>query len=136
MQHIGWIRTTSKTESLLMAEKLCRFGILGTANIARKNWQAIRNTGNSTLVAVASRNPGRARQFIRECQASVAFDPPPQPCGYEELLAHSDIDAVYVPLPTGIRHQWVIRAARAGKHVLCEKPCGRSAAEVSEILAA
>ena len=108
-----------------MQQSICRWGILGTANIARKNWQAIRNAGNSSLVAVASRNRTRAQQFIDECQADVAFSPAPAACGsYEELLARKDIDAVYVPLPTGIRKEWVIRAAAAGKHVLCEKPCG------------
>ena len=55
---------------------------------------------------------------------------------YEELLASEMVDAVYVPLPTGIRKAWLIRAAEAGKHVLSEKPVAASAAEVREILAA
>src|SRR5438105_8792865 len=114
-----------------MSEPLCRWGILGTANIARKNWKAIRNAGNSALVAVASRNRDRARQFIQECQAEVALTPAPIPCGsYAELIQRDDIDAVYLPLPTAVRKEWVIRAAEAGKHVLCEKPCGVSCADV------
>lgn len=119
-----------------MTEKVCRFGILGTATIARKNWQSIHNSGNATLVAVGSRSRERAEQYIGECQASVAFNPRPQALTYEELLASPEIDAVYIPLPTGIRKEWVLRAAQAKKHVLCEKPCGTSAAELVEILAA
>jgi predicted dehydrogenase len=117
-----------------MARQSCRFGILGTANIARKNWDAIRNSGSATLVAVGSRNRQRAEQFISECQASAPFAQPPQAMDYEQLIASRDIDAIYIPLPTGIRKQWVLRAAAAGKHVLCEKPCGCSAAELAEIL--
>ena len=117
-----------------MPPPVCRWGILGTANIARKNWKAIRLAGNSTLVAVASRDAGRARAFIDECQSDVAFGPAPVACGYEELLARTDVDAVYVPLPTGIRREWVIRVAEAGKHVLCEKPCGPTATDLRAML--
>lgn len=61
----------------------------------------------------------------------------PFACGsYEELLARDDIDAVYIPLPTGIRAEWVTRAARAGKHILCEKPCATTASELKAVLAA
>jgi predicted dehydrogenase len=119
-----------------MSGRLCRFGILGTAMIARKNWQAIHNSGNATLVAVGSRSRERAEQYIGECQASVAFEPRPRGMTYEELIASPEIDAVYVPLPTGVRKEWVIRAAEAKKHVLCEKPCGVNAAELTEMLAA
>lgn len=119
-----------------MTTKSCRFGILGAATIARKNWQAILNSGNATLTAVASRDPARARQFIAECQASAPFAALPRVCGYEELLASSDVDAVYIPLPTGIRKEWVIKAAAAGKHVLCEKPCAANAADLAEMIAA
>jgi len=119
-----------------MAGQVCRFGILGTATIARKNWQAIHNSDNATLVAVGSRSKERAEQYIAECQAYVSFDPSPRAMTYEELLASPEIDAVYIPLPTGIRKDFVLRAARAKKHVLCEKPCGVNAAEVAEMLAA
>jgi predicted dehydrogenase len=114
---------------------VCRWGILGTANIARKNWKAIRAAGNSTLTAVASRDAARAKQFITECQAEVPFAHAPAACGsYEELLRRSDVDAVYIPLPTGIRREWVIKAAETGKHILCEKPCGTTAAELRAML--
>jgi predicted dehydrogenase len=122
-------------ENREMSEPLCRWGILGTANIARKNWKAIGNAGNSVLTAVASRDRERARRFIEDCQASAPLTPVPAACGsYQELLARSDVDAVYIPLPTGVRKEWVIRAARAGKHVLCEKPCGVSSADVRAML--
>jgi predicted dehydrogenase len=111
------------------------WGILGTAQIARKNWRAIRNCGNATVAAVASRNLERSRQFIEECQADTPMEPVPQAFGsYEELLASKEIEAVYIPIPTGLRKEWVIRAARAGKHVLCEKPCAVTAADLREML--
>lgn len=115
----------------------CRWGILGAAVIARKNWQSLRQSGNSRLVAVASRSLDRSRQFIAECQASVPFETVPEALGsYEELLARKDIDAVYIPLPTGVRKEWVIKAARAGKHVMAEKPVGTTLADVREMTAA
>lgn len=115
----------------------CRWGILGAAFIARKNWQSIRDAENAELVAVASRDRSRAQAFIDECQAQVPHPRQPEALGsYEELLSRDDIDAVYIPLPTGLRKEWVIRAAEAGKHVLVEKPVGCVAADVEEILAA
>ena len=120
-----------------MHHTACRWGILSTADIARKNWLAIKNTGNATVVAVASRNVEKAQKFIGDCQASAPFEMVPVALGsYEELLARTDIDAVYIPLPTGLRKNWVIRAAEAGKHVLVEKPVGISAADVRDMSAA
>jgi predicted dehydrogenase len=117
-----------------MNERHCRWGILGSAGIARKNWQAIRHSGNGRLVAVASRSREKAATFIAESQAQVPHDPAPEAvAGYAELLSRPDIDAVYIPLPTGLRKEWVLAAAAAGKHVLCEKPCGVDAGEVREI---
>ena len=120
-----------------MSDKLCRWGILGTAGIARKNWQAIYNAPNATLMGVASRDLGRSQQYIDECQTTVAFATPPRAYGsYEELIESPDIDAVYTPIPTTVRKEWVIRAAEAGKHVMCEKPCGVTVADVEEMIAA
>ena len=114
-----------------------RWGILGAANIARKNWKALCNSGNSIVTTVAARDIARGEQFVRDCQVQFAFDPTPKVLGsYEQLLASPDVDAVYIPLPTALRKEWVIRAAQAGKHVLCEKPCGVSAADLREMIAA
>jgi len=116
-------------------ENKLRWGFLSTAQIGRKNWKAIRNSGNGTIAAVASRDVDRARTFIDGCQADVPFDAAPRPLGsYEELLASKDVDAVYIPLPTGLRKEWVMRAAEAGKHIVCEKPCATNVAELREMI--
>lgn len=120
-----------------MNQPRLRWGILGTANIARKNWQAIRNSGNSIVTAVASRSVDRARAFIDECQAHAPLGSAVAAHGsYDALLADPNVEAVYVPLPTGLRKEWVIKAASAGKHVVCEKPCSTSVADLREMLAA
>jgi predicted dehydrogenase len=120
-----------------MDNKTCRWGILSTAGIAKKNWHSIVNSGNGKIVAVASRTAEKAQQFISECQASVPVPDSVIAIGsYEELLERADIDAVYVPLPTGLRTEWVVRAAQAGKHVMVEKPCGVSAADVRRMIEA
>lgn len=117
-----------------MTTPVCRWGILGAANIARKNWKAIRLAENATLAAVASREPARAKAWLDANQAECPFPTAPAACGYDDLLKRSDVDAVYIPLPTGIRREWVVKAANAGKHVLCEKPCGPDAAELRAML--
>jgi predicted dehydrogenase len=120
-----------------MESGICRWGILGTAGIARKNWQAIALSGNATVTAVASRSLDRSRAFVAECQAACPLPSAPVAVGgYDELLERADVDAVYLPLPTGVRKEWVLRAAAAGKHVLVEKPVGVTAADVREMLAA
>jgi predicted dehydrogenase len=114
-----------------------RWGILSTANISRKNWKAIWHSGNSIITAVASRNAGRSRQFIAECQQEKPFDTAPAALGsYEELLTSPDVDAIYVPIPTGLRKEWIVRAAQARKHILCEKPCGGTVADAREMIEA
>ena len=114
-----------------------RWGILGTAQIARKNWRAIGLTGNATVTAVASRDLARSRRFIADCQAAAPMATAPEAVGsYEALLDSPDVDAVYVPLPTGLRKAWVLRAAAAGKHVVCEKPCAIELADLDEMLSA
>jgi predicted dehydrogenase len=118
-----------------MTDNLCRWGILSTAGIARKNWQAIRDSGAAIVTAVASRSIASAHKFVDECQAQVPFAKAPAALGsYDELIAHKDVDALYIPLPTGLRKEWVLKAARAGKHVLVEKPIGVSAADVEEMI--
>ena len=89
-----------------------RWGILGTANIARKNWKSIFLSGN-VVTAVASRNSRRSREFIEECQKNHPFETAPTALGnYEELIDSPNVDAIYIPIPTGLRKEWVICAAK------------------------
>jgi len=118
-----------------MSESVCRWGILSTAGIAKKNWHSIAGSGNGRITAVASRSVEKAQQFISECSASVSVPHKVDAVGgYEALLARSDVDAVYIPLPTGLRTEWVVKAAQAGKHVMVEKPCGVTAADVRKMI--
>lgn len=118
-----------------MSEMICRWGLLSTAAIARKNWKAIRLSGNGRVSAVASRSVAKAQSFIDQCAAEV-----PQPAdvvalgSYQELIERDDVDAVYIPLPTGLRKEWVLAAAKAGKHVLCEKPAAVNATDAQEMI--
>jgi len=119
-----------------MAESVCRWGFLSTAAIARKNWKAIRLSGNGAVTAVASRSQASADRFIDECMAEVPMLParPAAVEGYEALLQRDDVDAVYIPLPTSMRLEWVLKAAAAGKHVLCEKPIAGSLADAEKMI--
>jgi len=120
-----------------MSEKKCRWGFLSAAWIGIKNWQSVALSGNGEIVAVASRDQAKANAWIDECSGQVPFPTRPDAVeGYDALLARDDIDAVYIPLPTGVRKEWVIKAAKAGKHVLSEKPCGIDVSDLEEILAA
>ena len=113
-----------------MSEPL-RWGILSTANIAAKALvPALHETDVAELVAVASRDAERARQWADEHDIAEAFD------SYEALLDDPNIDAVYVPLPNHLHREWTIKAAEAGKHVLCEKPLGLNAADCRAMIEA
>jgi predicted dehydrogenase len=108
-----------------------RWGILGVAKIAiDKVIPAIQAGHTGQVVAIASRS-------IDKAQAAAARFAIPRAYGsYEELLADPEVDAIYNPLPNHLHVPWSIRALEAGKHVLCEKPIARDAAEASQLLAA
>jgi len=108
---------------------------MSTATIGQKNWQAIKKSGNGIVVAVGSRSGEKSAKFIDQLQSVVPFDEKPRAVeGYSELLSADDIDAVYIPLPTALRKDWVIKAAESGKHVMCEKPCASSAEDLSAMI--
>src|SRR5215472_19080745 len=103
-----------------MTSSPLRIGILGTAKIARQFVAGVRPSAEVEIVAVASRDAGKAAGF-----ASELGIPRHYAC-YDSMLAASDIDAIYIPLPNGLHAEWSIRTAQAGKHVLCEKPLAAS----------
>lgn len=114
-----------------MSERRIRWGVLSTANIGRAAVNpAIQASSNGELVAVASRDGQRAKSFAAEHGIPQSFG------SYEALLERDDLDAVYIPLPNSLHREWAIRAAEAGKHVLCEKPLALDAAECAEMEAA
>jgi D-xylose 1-dehydrogenase (NADP+, D-xylono-1,5-lactone-forming) len=103
-----------------------RLGLLSTANINRQILGGAAASDRVEVVAVASRDELRAQAYALEHAI-------PRPYGsYDDLLADGEVDAVYVSLPNGLHHEWTLRALAAGKHVLCEKPYSRRAAEAEE----
>ncbi len=108
-----------------------RWGVLSTARHARGTViPAIQAAQDAEVVAVASRDGERARAFADALGIPTAYG------SYEELLADPQVDAIYIPLPNHLHAPWSIRAAEAGKHVLCEKPIALNAAEAEEMAAA
>lgn len=105
------------------------WGLLGTASTNQFIIPAVREVPGNRIGAVASRVRERAEQYAREHAIPRAYG------SYAELLADDEVDVVYVPLPNSMHAEWSIKAARAGKHVLCEKPlalCLREAEEMIE----
>ncbi|WP_331372964.1 Gfo/Idh/MocA family protein [Sinorhizobium chiapasense] len=110
---------------------MLRFGILSTAKIGRELVvPAIQDAENCVVSAVASRDLAKARAMADRFSVQHAFG------SYEEMLASDVIDAVYIPLPTSQHVDWTIKAADAGKHVLCEKPIALKAEEIDALIAA
>ena len=108
-----------------------RWGVLGTANIARGcTIPGMQLAENCALYAIAGRSREKAEQFRAEFGFEKAYG------SYEALLADPAVEAVYIPLPNTLHREWVIRAARAGKHILCEKPMAPDAAQAAEMQAA
>ena len=107
-----------------------RWGVLGAARIAREQViPAVRRSGCGEVVAVSSAS-GRAGSYAADLGIPRAFDT------HEELLADPEVDAVYIALPNALHASWIVRAARAGKHVLCEKPLVLGTGELAEVEAA
>jgi len=106
-----------------------RWGILSTAAIGVKKVIPAMQKGEwSEVVAIASRDRGKAEDVARTLGIAKAYG------SYEDLLADPQIEAIYNPLPNQLHIDWSIRAAQAGKHVLCEKPLALTAAEARKLL--
>lgn len=113
-----------------MAARIINWGLLSTARINRELIPPLKSSKRNRLLGVASRDLARGQAYAREWGIPRAYG------SYEEMLADPEIDAVYNPLPNHLHAEWTIKAARAGKHVLCEKPIALSTTEVDEIAAA
>jgi predicted dehydrogenase len=106
-----------------------RWGIIGTARIARKAFVPAVSAAGGAVTTVAGRELARASQYAAETGIGRAVQ------GYQALVDDPDVDALYVPLPNGLHAEWTMRALRAGKAVLCEKPLCGSLAETEQVLA-
>ncbi|MGV1773175.1 Gfo/Idh/MocA family protein [Agrobacterium vitis] len=110
---------------------MLRFGILSTAKIGRELVvPAIQDAEGAVVSAIASRDLAKARAMADRFSVPHAFG------SYEDMLASDLIDAVYIPLPTAQHVEWTIKAADAGKHVLCEKPIALKAADIDSLITA
>jgi predicted dehydrogenase len=106
-----------------------RWGILSTARINRLVIPPAHASEKVDLIAVASRDQARAREYAQEWRIERSYG------SYGALLQDPDVEAVYISLPNSLHCPWSIRALEAGKHVLCEKPLSRRAADVEEAFA-
>jgi predicted dehydrogenase len=105
-----------------------RFGILGAARIAPDALiKAAQNVPDAEVVAVAARDPKRAREF------AAANGVPRVLATYQDLVNDPKLDVIYNPLPNSLHCEWTIAALRAGKHVLCEKPLASNALEAERM---
>lgn len=110
-----------------MHTRRVRWGLLSTARINERLIPVLRASERSEVLAVASRSQETARRYADQ------WDIPRAHGTYEDLLADPDLDAVYIPLPNHLHTEWVVKAADAGKHVLCEKPLALTPAEVDQM---
>lgn len=110
--------------------KTVRWGLLSTAHINRALIPAIRSSKRGKLVAVASRDINVARAYAQEWEIPVTFG------SYQEMVASDEIDVIYISLPNHLHAEWSIKAMKASKHVLCEKPLALTAEEVDRMIAA
>src|ERR1035438_6584158 len=110
--------------------KKVRWGILGAAGIAlRRVVPGMQQCELAEVTAIASRDLARAQEAAEKLKIHRAYG------SYEELLRDPEIDVIYNPLPNHLHVEWTIKAAEAGKHVLCEKPLSMDAAEAERLIA-
>ncbi|NHN30672.1 Gfo/Idh/MocA family protein [Paenibacillus agricola] len=114
-----------------MGQDKLRWGILGCAGIAKRAViPGIQQSETGVVAAIASRNEENAKKTAEALHIPTAYG------SYEALLNDDSIDAIYIPLPNHLHKEWTIKAAEAGKHVLCEKPIALDAEEAAEMVAA
>ncbi|WP_337035463.1 Gfo/Idh/MocA family oxidoreductase [Paenibacillus illinoisensis] len=110
------------------SDRKLRWGILGSASIAKGSViPGLQQSELNEVAAIASRDEEKAKQTADELGIPQAYG------SYEALLEDDSIDAVYIPLPNHLHREWTIRAAEAGKHILCEKPLALTEQEAREM---
>lgn len=107
--------------------KMLRWGIMGTGNIARQFAAGMSTSRRGTMTAAGSRSRDSASAFAAQFKIAAALG------SYDELIKSPDVDAIYLSLPNSMHHEWTIKALRAGKHVLCEKPISVTASQAEEM---
>jgi D-xylose 1-dehydrogenase (NADP+, D-xylono-1,5-lactone-forming) len=108
--------------------KKIKFGILGCSSIAEKSMiPAIKNSTNSQLEMLGSQSTNKAAKFGKKFSCKVYGN-------YEEVLENDEIDAVYISLPPSLHEKWIIKAAKFGKHIICEKPTALSTKSAEKII--
>ncbi|MCA9140700.1 MAG: Gfo/Idh/MocA family oxidoreductase [Planctomycetales bacterium] len=107
-----------------------RFGVIGTGRITRRLVADLQSTDGVSVTAIASRTQDRADWFASQYGIAAAVQ------GYQQLLQRDDVDGVYLSLPPSMHSEWCLRAAEAGKMILCEKPLATSLQEAIQINAA
>lgn len=126
----------------MSADQIIRWGILGAGRIAHRFAASLETEPQAKLVAISCRSATKAAAFAEKFDVDAAGALSDEALGnipgaaHEALLARPDIDAIYLALPHGLHRIWAIRALRAGKAVLCEKPAALSAEEMREVAAA
>lgn len=114
-----------------MEKKVVRWGVLGCSGIGKsRTIPGMLNTPNAELYAIAGRNEEKLKAYAEP------FAPQKLYTDYQAVLDDENVDAVYLPLPNSVHMEWVLKAAAAGKHILCEKPLALTEAEVWEMFAA
>ena len=112
-----------------MSDKILRWGFLSTAKINHALISPLRVSKRNQLVAIASRSDEKAKAYAKKWEIPRAYG------SYEALLADPEIDVIYNSLPNHLHADWTIKALKAGKHVLCEKPLGLTASDVDKMFA-
>ena len=110
-----------------MPEKQAYWGLLSTARINERVIPALRASGRSELLAVASRTKEKAKAYAKQWNIPCAYGT------YERMLADPAINVIYLALPNHLHAEWAIKCAEAGKHVLCEKPIAITTEEVAQM---
>ena len=111
-----------------MSQERVKWGILGTSYISKVMAKAIQESSTSELTAVGSRSLSTAQLFSEEFSIPKFYD------DYQLVLNDDEVNVIYIGLPNHCHKEWIIRAALAGKHILCEKPFVVSISDAHEVI--